>query len=136
MQVKGDYYFSACKLEDKYLLNKQMNHQMTTDAEKKCKVLKRMGRLYLPLNLKQKFLFRLAKQDVFQISLPQFTPAEVMGQLDYLGACHISRDQEPPSFITLHSFPPPAQIWAVKVGTSVIGLAKGGSLEKQNWFCT
>lgn len=95
-----------------------------------------MGR-YCPLNLKRECLFKLAKQNVFQITLPKFTPPEVMGQLDCLGACHISREQEMSSFITLHSFPQPAQIWAMKVGTSKIGLAKGGGLKKMKMvFCT
>lgn len=113
------------------MLNKQKSSNMTTEAKEKCKVLKRTSR-YCPLSLKQGFLFKLA-QDVFQISLPCVTPAEVMGQLDFLGACHISKEQERPSFIMLHSFPQGARIWAVKVGTSMIELAKGGGLEKLKW---
>lgn len=36
IQVKGEYYFSAFgenKLEDKHLLNEQMNYKMTTEEE-------------------------------------------------------------------------------------------------------
>lgn len=67
------------KLEVKYLLNKQMNLKMTTSKERRS-----LGR-YGPLSLKQEFLFKLAKQDAFQITLPQLVPAEVMVQLDCLG---------------------------------------------------
>lgn len=38
MQVKGDLYFFTYKLEDKYLLNGQMNPKITTEAKKKNKV--------------------------------------------------------------------------------------------------
>lgn len=84
-----------------------------------------MGR-HCPLGLKWEFLSKLAKQDVFQITLPQLTPAEVMWQLDCVGACHISREQELPWLIALNSFPQPAQTGAMK---SMTGLAKGGGLK-------
>lgn len=81
------------------------------------------------VSLEQKCLFKLAKQGIFQITLPQFTPTKIQGQLDFVGACHLTREQGLAWCITLHSFSQPAQIWVAKVGTSMIGLAKGGGLK-------
>lgn len=62
---------------------------------------------------------------------PTHTPAETMGPLGCVwGAGHIIREQELPSFSTLNSVPQLAQTWAVRAGTSMIGLAKSGSLKK------